>query len=1626
MQKKAFVLQNKGMNRDLSVSKAGESSAYENHNIRILARDNDTMLSVTGERGNKRVILEGLEYANLRITEDEELRITEDELYRVVDEPNAVMEYGDFAGILIGWNVLNNHVVLFTNEGTTDRIYRVDYEDDKFYGILLFEGNLGFSLNNPIESVVYHETEDIQKIYWVDGKNVLRFMNFMAKPDSLGHYPWQNADGSYDNTYFDSNRAAEFGVNVKIEKDNTGNIRANGVTQYLITYYNKYGQETGYVWISDLVYLSPLNRGGAADETNTNSIKLTISNLDTRFSHFRVYSIFRSSLDGQVSAYLVEDTKTYEDSVLVVDDGAHLTAEDPTRLLFLGSKPLHAGTLAHKDQTLFLGDLQSVGHDFSAIESAIKEHAYYKKGGIFPYGTSACITFDYSDPSLDCRQNIPYLKEDGIYSYENQLKYTSSQITTFKGGEKYRFAIKFQLADGTESPAFWIGDKENPIYPEYDSATNTVKRAIAYCILPDKVVEAIKNSDLDIRTVQLCIAEATYADRSVKAQGIINPTMFNLWERYNKRIYSIPSWISRPRGVDYANRHFDPVQNASSSLGEIACNWWDDVATYAPKAYYRYKGWGSSGKFEEDYPGIGDYDFLNIVYILKYIGQVVNYRFEALAYIVRIYLKSSTPEARSAAMAHSFTEEQIVKLLFDSSDGTVYEDDNYKIVVSKTPWFHSTVGLRKWSDGPRELYAKLAQHLINNEELSEALGEFVDASQFAHWFGNINEGWTGTDSAYHTAHAPQDGFDDFLEALNYGGASRWLDVNSLSGSGPIIPAFYQRQYMFVDENVVTLNSPELDYEAVSLDGSDLKLRIVGVAKISSGMSDYTIDATPGKLAGRQIVDDHFSWATSFGNRNGLLSWPLWKEKGLDEYHPDDEEESDFIYPEDIDKRTSENYVYGGTVTKYWMHMWARNGNITGYEDKDNNDYNILNRKVFANLKYAYETKYCAPGNMKVYIPETGSLRHYDYLSSQYVQIGVGGETKYYNGNVQQSISIPGKFKYPIFFTTGEQDTNTVISTDRKYLYTQEPILLEYLSSPHVVMSLGSRKSGNEYIQNILPYVKDDEDMNTSFTIGSHAPWLDDADNITYKVSEERLRVSIADDDCYLFIGELYNEFTPENDTRYGGTTDTDIANCRFVTAGPQFLVSEMKVGQNNQIYANQGDTYFQRWDCLKTKPYSNDSINNVIDVTSVMVETHINIDGRTDLYRGISELASIDTEKFGSLNRVYSQKNNYQVSRDLGEDDDLDEYRSSLTWTLAKTDAANVDEWTHITLASTLKLDGDKGICQAIRRFNNSLIAFQDRGISEILFNSRTQLSTQDGVPVEIANSGKVDGKRYITNKYGCTNKWSIVEGKSALYFVDNINKAFCGFNGSSMDNISSRLGFSVWFRNINDTSSWKPVVFNNLVAYYDRIHSDVYLVRAGDEDNDGCLVYNEPVGAFTSFFDYYRVPMMVNVEDRFVSYRNHALWLQNEGFFCNFFGEQYDAWAEYRVTPEPYSDKVWTNLEYRTDFYRILDSDGNAVAPEEEFTSDRYYLPNVTYDYMRFWNEYQTTADEAHYNFKPEKKFRLWRLQIPRAIKEGRNKFGLDRIRNPWMNLIFKKRYDSTNNTDLMQIHDITAIYYE
>lgn len=1544
-----------------------------------------------------------------------------------------------------------------------DYIYRIDYVDGNFrmvrgrypsdnpndyeFDVPLFEGNLGFDCNNPIESIVSEESENIQKIYWIDGKNVLRFVNFNEACTVVGGkktLPWDT-----DAKYFDSNKPLKFTLSVDITKDNAGNNRPNGVAQYLVTYYNRYGQESGSAWISDLVYLSPSLSGGAADGTNNNRVVLTISGLDTSFTNFRVYMVFRTSLDGEAVTYLVADQHTTSEPVIITDDGAHLTLQDTTRIFYLGSQPVVAGTMTHKDNTLFLGDLQSVGKsDYTELENTIKNTMFAANRF-----ESTAIEFVYSNhpangtAGIKELSDIPYVDKDGYYPYENQLQFTSSEITSFKGGEKYRFALKFKLKNGIETEAFWIGDKENTLYPIIDVNGKVIKRVCVRCTLPAALVSFLQKSSQQYATVQLLIAEATSADRSVKAQGFINPTMFNTWERYSGRGYSIPSWISRPRNSLYPYRHFSSVAKCTSSLSELQCSYWDGTEEMHP--YFQYKRNGADITYAEEFKTDTDFDYMIITYEIVYTGTGTYHAYVRIAKGKVLGTDSSNADA---LLAFNFTTAQFQDYR-KTGKGKLntwenYTDPSGKFVIEyatiSTSGTSSVVGVPNHGEARKKLYTRVYDAMT---ALSIPIEFIIDYNTFAtsdnSWCKKARD--DKNKSITYNANYPNNGYSSYLECLNAGGVGRWKqagDVSLSSSSGNKFPAYQKKHLMFVDENIVTLNSPEISYGTAFFDNADYKFRIVGAVKMSSVISDYLIETENTPPANKVFDQENFSATKENKDTNisGILAWPVLKDYGL---YLKENDNSD-----PVEKLTPANYKQSNNIIRYWIYMWHHSGSISEYSPEEETDtlqttQPVLSEKIFANLRFAYSTIFF--NNSKEL--SVDSIRISQELGSQAYNINIGTESDLYIPRPQLFITMPGSQKYPLVYSTiRPMDTTSSegIESESAYLYSDSPVMLEFTSDSHAVISLHSDYTpGVSLRQSILPRLFDFEAVDIPAASGNltaaTVPWFgDDIKNIeSYSVEQynwtsfaknDMRADGLMDNDQYLFVGEIYTDFSNGADTRYGGTSESAVAGNRFIIAGPAYNLADMFADGLDCIYGNQGDTYFQRWDCVKTKPFASGAVNKVIDITSVMLETHINLDGRTDLQRGITEIASLDLPQFGTMNRVYSQKNNLSVARDLDSDFNDDSFRSSITWTLPKADGADIDEWTRITLGASLKLDSDKGICRALRRMQNSIISFQDRGISEILFNSRTQLSTQDGVPIEIANSGKVDGKRYITAKYGCLNKWSIVEGKSALYFVDNINKAFCTFNGN-VENLSEKLGFSMWFHENNDINPWNPVRFNNIVSFYDRIHSDVYLITSGGKGSQyPSIVYNEKLGKFTSFFDYANLTFIANVEDRLVSGYDSRLWLQNEGAYGNFFGKTYPFSVQYRVVPNPYSDKIWTNIEYRADFYKVLDQSFNSLTNlEEDFTGDTdMYQPNETFDYMRFWNEYQTTPKEGDvsYNIKPEKKFRIWRVVIPRAVKTETNKFGLDRIRNPWINLILKKNV--VNSQNLMQLHDVIVKYFE
>lgn len=443
-----------------------------------------------------------------------------------------------------------------------------------------------------------------------------------------------------------------------------------------------------------------------------------------------------------------------------------------------------------------------------------------------------------------------------------------------------------------------------------------------------------------------------------------------------------------------------------------------------------------------------------------------------------------------------------------------------------------------------------------------------------------------------------------------------------------------------------------------------------------------------------------------------------------------------------------------------------------------------------------------------------------------------------------------------------------------------------------------------------------------------------------------------------------------------------------------------------------GDTYYQRFDTLKTYAHDDSAQNSIIDITSFMVETRVNVDGRYDRNRGQESNLQMSPTNFNLINNVYSQRDNFFTYRIL--DDDVQSrttFPNQITWSLTKTAGETIDAWMNVTLASILDLDGTKGKISALKNFNNDIIAFQEKGLSHIMFNSRAQIATSEAVPIQIANTGKVDGQQYLTTDVGCQDKWNIVTTPNGLYFVDYFNKSIYRFNGQ-LEDISTPNGFRSWcYENLNSTAS--------IIGYYDVKNKEV-MYYIGDTgftlDNNtrpGWLGFSELTGAFSSFYTYPKA-RLANVQDQ-------GLWLLSVGddtdVYTHVYTHQTGNYNEllntdksfYGLTVIPRQDsnivKTFNNVEFRADSYNgiILDD-------------------NNTFDTISAETEYQErTPDLLTYDkYRPsnlKKKFRTWRANIPR-VNNGYNRFV-----NQWAKIGLWKMNPSTEKTIL---HDLSVWYSE
>lgn len=1451
---KGISFKTKGMQRDLAASAFNSEFAYENKNIRIITNEDNTLYSLVNEKGTKLANINGID---------------------------------SIKGVVIGEATIDDELILFTADTTSDvknkkdRIYKIKLNGDNLDGQILFEGDLNFNPKYPIETLIFYENEYIKKVYWTDGLNQPRVINIAATSDVISKW---NTDS------FNFVRTLNLNEKVTIERNIVANGSfAPGIVQYAFTYFNKYGQESNIFYTSPLYYISYNNRGAGPEDKVSNSFNIKITDIDQRFDYIRIYSIHRTSINATPDVRRVADLALSVNKISYTDNGLSGDTIDPTELLYVGGEEVIFGTMTQKDNTLFLGDIETKR---KILDSTIRDYFRGKRPTFSTYNKSI------SSPEAK-----------GYYPYNNQLKMNSYQFKTFKYLEYYRFGIQAQHYTGKWSEPIWINDVRNTVHIDTTFySSNNIGLPVAEFTLNDSTIinRLLDNGYVRVRPV---VVYPTINDREAICQGILCPTVYNVSDRYSNSPFAQSSWFTRPNAPFDEYKAFHYVYNNGT--------------------------WGG------DWLGLG-----------QPLGNPSMY-------------------SRAGIMSNNRT---IVTL-----EGKQYNID----IVNRGAWAE----FRHNRPIPGNSNRNAEIQCIWNPPSDPYVDNTATDSDVANWVSN--------------------------NAENY----------------------------YIDQSILTLHSPDIEFdnEVRSIDTSGLKLRIVGMVPLTAFASDIDIQTStpvnnfhgsselPAGFYKEPIgVENDFSYEGSimrFGDSHfgwrGLISGAFW-----------------------FDELTAYKKDLGNSkhlTTGFVVYPWHRNGSLNNTKYATNGYRSaMLDKKKMSNMRYSYKSVYF------------NLLRVWNaYASGSSTKTGISGVAVFdsnevslvrlpaqensgltdinYYGNVDKLLTISRigdkKDGYPIM-TTGVQSAETNAHTLFSSNYMQvdskftdqttgtDPVRIKYKSTPHAVLALNYTTSG---AQRILPNIKDGDLNNTwyvnaqstSVPSGKRMYW--DKSGNAKSVSQDTIIVGALKGPIsavssiqhgWLWLGELYNDNVQN---RFGGQTEEAFENNTWLPCGdPISLVdTNNEVKDSVTIRWEEGDTYFQRYDHIKTYPFTLEDQNAVTDIVSFMCETRVNIDGRYDRNRGQTSNFSITPKNFNLMNDVYSQPNNFFNYRTINPNKlNLDNFHNSITWTKTKTIGELVDTWTNITLASTLDLDGDKGKVRALRRLNNDIIAMQDKGISQILYNENTQISTTEGVPIEIANSGKVQGKRYISDKIGCTNKWSICETPNGIYFVDDITKGIYLFNGQ-LNNISDKLGFHSWVKAASkDINIWNPTEFNSFVTYYDKTNSEVLFIS-----KDSCLGYSELLNQFTSFYNYENTPYFSNLLDKGIWIKDNKLWLHNEGDYNMFFGTYQPFYTTVIANPDMPIDKIFNNLEFRSDSW---DKDGN--------------LLNTTFDTLTTWNEYQQGISNLKNSLggpsNLKRKFRIWRANIPRAKANGR-----DRMRNPWLYIKLSMEKENVNKTVL---HDMVVHYFE
>ena len=1494
-----------GMQRDMSISKHPSSFLYDAHNIRLTARGEDTLLTLTNERGPLDTKIE-------------------------------------VEGTYLGHCLLGKYLVVFSTKGlkeddnaseedkaVDDYITRIDLATKE--KLVLYNGNLKFSTSNLIEAISSFENENVQKVYWTDGKNQPRVINIVGEIK-------ENI-----NTQFDFIRELALQEEVTIQKQlGASGSFAPGVIQYAFTYYNKFGQETNIFYTSPLLYVSHKDRGGSPEDKVENAFRITVANIDKSFDYLRIYSVQRTSLNAVPIVKRVQDISTKSDT--------------------------------NKSESKQYAVLQSNYTIYNGTEI------------IYPllYDTSNCDHFvDNSKltfPNLNdtthwwgfTRANYPNLQ---IRTPECTISWGDSNT----GNEVMWVPYEARTDTQTGEEGKFIVETWEYITP-VENMTNVLLRVYTDPLNSLSFLDigtsgdSVDPTELLYKGGESLIAQTIEQKDNTLFLGNIQTERKFLKDSYKSAIQYVASRIGTgetrtfyPTVVtkgDYVYHNQLTSYIDTLHTKSVPCGGFKRGDYYRCGIQFQYKdGRWSDPIFLNDEvvtekPSINTTNDTISVPIIKY--KLGNYN----GILTTLY-NDGYRRVRPVVVFPSL-QDRVTICQGVVCPALAFDNDCTRGRVGEVITITSILkGQSSWYFRP-----KINYNLINNSD------------------GTCSPDSTSIDYADNGTVIGDSTLISYTRPQDY----RRIEIQG---------HFNNENKFVIPKILLSLHTPDVEFDdsLQNLNFNDTEYRRVGRVDFTKTFSDISIQTETPQVSNSSYGFVHKRFTEDYSH--GIMAGFFYEDFCLNDNH------------DKIEQWAAQKSPY-----KWLVYPWQRGGSLTNDINRPSDKgttTSTLKKKVISNLRYASTYLWNADNYDYSVIEVNNNPQIYDSDQTTIIKVG----NLVYQGNIDTSLypdAADGMyFAFNNYTPTNECDTPFDVdltqpayqdtyrlwktwSFDFNNAKNEGLFRIANANAPYS-WERGSDPMGETYIQ--LAVNKGAVRMRYKST-----PHI-----VLYQSASNENILSYTGTTSSLPILEIVRKGDDNSSyyrsTMFGGTSEDALKANVWVPCGePVNIPPSMGTSSSDylSIEYSYGDTYFQRWDCLKTYPFSFDDINQIVEIGSFMLETRCNIDGRYDRNRGQISNLNMSPINFNLFNPVYNQIDNFFTYRILDESYyKINQFPNQITWTKEKKAGADVDLWTNLTLASTYDMDGSKGEVRSLQTWKDKIFCFQDLGISNILFNSRVQIPTSDGVPIEITNNYKVDGYIYISDGIGCTNKWTISNTPSGMYFADTKTNHLYSV-GTDMQDITTVHNMSSWFNDVQNNKIVKTL--------HDDVNHDLYVLT----DNEA-LCYSEILGNFTSFMSYQGISLIETYGSEVFTMKDSKLYSMFKGEYNKFFGV-HKPWNFTFISNGIENqlmdfDKIFTNIDYRMD---VFDENG--------------YSADTSLDTIQVTNEYQDTGEVNlqrvgatrfiyHKDSNLQKKFRIWRIQIPRDNKNGKS---LDRIRNPWC----KIKLGSKGSDNLKAIlYDLNVQYY-